>query len=926
MLALPVRRALATLLAASAVGALGAARAEAAPIPAPKQYFGFELGTTGKLARFSKMQDYFKLIADQSNRVTYQSLGQTTLDHEFPLLQISSPENLQHVDQILADNNRLANPRGLTEEDAKALAAKTIPVYYLEAGMHSTEVGPVQAIPDIVYRLATEKSPEINTILKKLLIVVVPAANPDGSHLVTDYFNETEGTNYTRTYPDLYHHYTGHDDNRDWLFFTQKESQLRIGVFKKYRPVVEHILHQAGATNPRMWVPPWDDGISGARGALQMQASNALGMDIVRGLYAQDKKGVSYGNGYGIWGTSDIASFETFMGSALVLFETASLRDLAYPYTSSNGQPLGNQTRSMRNLLPYDKNTWTLEQDVDYLETGVWIGLEDVAKEPERWALDELYRVPREAIDSSNGPWAFVIPAGQRDMYAVYDQLKVLRDGTAEIDRATAPFTAGGKSYPAGSYVIKTRQPMGEWVNQVLGNRPYPDARNCADCPLLMPYSEATDNEPTMLGITADPIATSFNASLERVTDVQPQQVLMPAAPADQGAYLVEPSSEGVSYFLANLQAADVPTFRASETFSANGHDFAPGTLVVPPSARARAVLEDTSKTTGLPVYATDASPKVAGFELKPGTKVGLIRGINNQPGGWLMWQLDQHKIDYKVVSADDYPKLSALYDVILMPDGVSQSRIVNGIDPNTVPERFRWARGVGQEGWAQLKQFVLDGGTMVAIGSSGDTARALLDLPVEHVMLPSPFRIPGSLMRVSTSAGVPELWGMPAQWATWSEGDTGYRVTDYSKAKVGTAYPNDAQPLLASGYAEGDAGLRGLADIVTFDVGKGHVMISATDLNFRTWPRVAWTVIANAIYQGPSTAVAAGAEPKAAVEAAPAVASKALASAKVPATPSTAAKDKAAANAKKAAALKATKRALARKRAHAKKRASRRA
>ena len=74
-------------------------------------------------------------------------------------MQISSPENLAHVDQILADNNKLANPRGLSEEDAKALAAKTIPVYYLEAGMHSTEVGPVQAIPDIVYRLAPRSRP-----------------------------------------------------------------------------------------------------------------------------------------------------------------------------------------------------------------------------------------------------------------------------------------------------------------------------------------------------------------------------------------------------------------------------------------------------------------------------------------------------------------------------------------------------------------------------------------------------------------------------------------------------------------------------------------------------------------------------------------------------------------------------------------------
>ncbi len=240
-----------------------------------------------------------------------------------------------------------------------------------------------------------------------------------------------------------------------------------------------------------------------------------------------------------------------------------------------------------------------------------------------------------------------MLPAGQRDMYAVYDLLKVMDDSLVEIDRATARFTAAGKSYPAGSYVLKTRQPLGAWVNQVLGNRPYPDAKNCPSCPLLMPYSEATDNIPTMLGVTADPIAQSFNASLERITKPAPQAVLMPQPPAAAGAYLVAPGSYGVAQFLANLQKQDVPTFRAAAAFSSNGRDFAPGTLVVPPSARARAVLEDTARATGLPVYATDAAPTVARFQLKPGTRVGLIRGIDNQAGGWLMWQLDQHGVDY---------------------------------------------------------------------------------------------------------------------------------------------------------------------------------------------------------------------------------------------------------------------------------------
>ena len=55
--------------------------------------------------------------------------------------------------------------------------------------------------------------------------------------------------------------------------------------------------------------------------------------------------------------------------------------------------------------------------------------------------------------------------------------------------------------------MINTRQPLGKWAEQIMGNRPYPDAKNCSSCPLLMPYSEATDNMPLMLGITADPVA-----------------------------------------------------------------------------------------------------------------------------------------------------------------------------------------------------------------------------------------------------------------------------------------------------------------------------------------------------------------------------------------------------------------------------------
>jgi len=224
-------------------------------------------------------------------------------------------------------------------------------------------------------------------------------------------------------------------------------------------------------------------------------------------------------------------------------------------------------------------------------------------------------------------------------------------------------------------------------------------------------------------------------------------------------------------------------------------------------------------------------------------------------PGGWLMWQLDQHEVDYEVVSADDYTELGAEYDTILMPDGISRQRIVDGLDPDRVPERFHWARGVGEEGWAALAAFVQEGGTLVALGSASETARQLLSLPVQRVQPPAPFRVPGSLIRVQTHEGVPETWGMPESWTTWFDNDAAFRLLD-GDGQAATTYPDDGDPLLGSGYAAGADALRGLADVVTFDVGEGHVVIAGTDLNFRTWPRVAWTLVANAIYHGPSEPV----------------------------------------------------------------------
>ena len=79
-------------------------------------------------------------------------------------------------------------------------------------------------------------------------MLLVPSQNPDGQVLVIDHWYKTKGTPFTRVYPDLYHKYTGHDDNRDWFMFTQKETRLAIEkVHNVFKPIITHDMHQQGS-------------------------------------------------------------------------------------------------------------------------------------------------------------------------------------------------------------------------------------------------------------------------------------------------------------------------------------------------------------------------------------------------------------------------------------------------------------------------------------------------------------------------------------------------------------------------------------------------------------------------------------------------------------------------------------------------------
>ena len=541
---------LAPILLFAAATVLAAPGPASAKVPAPMQFFGFEIGADGELARYPKVLEYFQAIAKSTDRVTFEVIGKTTMGHDYALLKISSPQNLARFDRLVEINRRLADPRGLTDAEAQKLAAEGKPFYLLYATIHSTEVSNGQAIIEIVHRLATGSSPQIREILDNAVVLMVPSQNPDGQHLVIDHWYKTRGTPYNRVYPDLYHKYVGHDDNRDWFMFTQKETRMNIELVQnRYKPIITHDMHQQGTNNSRIFVPPFTDPFDVNIHPTLALGQSTVGQAMATALLAEGKEGVEWNQRYDMW--SPARQYMIYHGQPRILTEIATSR-LADPYTNPRkGQPIGPQDARWNFPVPYSKDTWTLAQQVDYGITAAFAGMSHVSKYGREW-LYNFYRVHRDWVNYSKGPFAFVVPATQRDPFATYEMLDILKFGDVEIHRATAPFSAGGKQYRAGSWVVKTAQPYGAFAKTMLEKQVYPDLRLFPGGPPEPPYDVTGHTLWMLMGVTVDQVDQPFEAALDLQKTIAPVAAPVPARA--KGAYLIGPESYGAFKIVAELQ------------------------------------------------------------------------------------------------------------------------------------------------------------------------------------------------------------------------------------------------------------------------------------------------------------------------------------------------------------------------------------
>ncbi|HEY3382838.1 MAG TPA: M14 metallopeptidase family protein [Vicinamibacterales bacterium] len=835
-----------------------------AQVPPPESFFGFRMGTDGRLADWPEIERYFQTVAAAaSDRVKIVDAGKSTEGRRLIAAIISAPENVKRLDAIRAANQRLADPRALTEQDAAALLAGHKVVVAIGASIHASEIGATQMANELLYELATSSDPRTLAILRDVVVVLFPSLNPDGHVMVVDWHKKMKGTAYEGgSMPWLYHKYAGHDINRDGFMMNLAENRALARFFySEWHPQVFLAMHQMGQTGARMFVPPNYDPVHPNYDPLIWRESAVLGQAMALELERHNRAGVVSNALYDYYWPGYEDSVPLGHNTVCLLTEVASAR-LAAPATvtpaelarsSAPGLPEYKPQVTFPN--PWPGGTWRLRDIVDY-ELDAVHGLLQAASLYRPQLVEDFYVMGKRAVEQglAGGPFAFVIPPEQADPSAAARLVNLLIDGAVDVRQAQEPFRAGDTTYPAGSALILMAQPYRAYAKTLLEKQDYPARRLARGATPERPYDVAGWTLPWQFGVKVDRIEAKFEQPMTtRLArgGIAPAQVWGERRP---GYFLVD--APGISGILALNRLVDLslkPEWLTS-AIETNGYWYPAGALVLRDGPGVRDAVTALARELGLRADGMRGVPPANAVAAISGARVGLYKPwFENTDEGWTRYLLEQYKIPFRSMADDEIRQgnLRAGFDVIILPDASAQ-RLLNGQSATAVPPEY--AGGLTEKGIAALKAFVESGGTLVCLGGSGQLAIDALGLPVKDVVRgvpPEQFFCPGSLLALQVDTTRPLAYGMKRETAAFMARGSAFESdparSGAGRVRVVARYAD--KNVLLSGWLEGEQAIAGRPAVVEVALGTGRVVLYGIRPQHRAQSLATFRLLLNALF-----------------------------------------------------------------------------
>lgn len=711
----------------------------AAGVPAPNDVLGYHIGAPKKLTYYADIVNYYRTLASKSPRVRVQSIGTTDEGRDYVVIYVSSEQTIQGLDRYRQYLNQLADPRKISEAQAREIIGKAKPVYHLMGGLHSGETGHSEMLMELAYRLAVEDSPLVKQIRDNVIVTITPVADPDGRDRYVDWYYrhliDVDDENARVAGPPYWGKYVLHDNNRD-INYSQVTMRALLDWYMKWKAPILHELHESipflytysgqAPQNPNLdpilyGEMPWFANF-------EMAQMTKYGMPGVWTHGFMDAWSPGYLGSMSYNHNAMMRMYEVFNNGGA----TTMTRRVARPSPYGGGGPgPGAQTSRewYRPLPAYKEVLWSMRNNINYAQTGVLTGLQLAASFP-HVVLENFYLKSRNSVEIGRNaaPHAFVIPGGQADQTRVAFVVNILRLQGIEIGRTRAELKLKDGVVPAGSFIVMAGQPYWRLAKILLEKQEYPD-------PALRTYDDSGWTMGLMAQAEIRPIEdkTVLDAAIDPVTEYKPAGSLSGSGPVIAVAHNGSNNMVTLRYRLEDMMV------RAAErSFTAAGREFPPGSFLIESGAgadRVRRAIEELglvaaaipSLPAGVPMHELDL-PRVAVYSTWGST----------QDPGWLRHAFDTFEVPYDLIYKERVKKgaLRAAYDVIVVPSQAGSGKsLVYDIDMKGKPlaytrtDRFKFLGaygesedirgGMGLEGVIEFQKFLNEGGLLVTLGGA---------------------------------------------------------------------------------------------------------------------------------------------------------------------------------------------------------------
>ena len=752
-------------------------------VPSPLAHHGYIAGAEGHLTHTADVAGYMRVLEQVSSRVRVFSAGVSEEGREMIVVAISDEDTISDLDRYREITRKLADPRKLSDAEAKRLIAEGKPFYYATGGMHSPETGSPEMQMELAYRLAVEETPFMQAIRKNVIVLLTPVLEVDGRDRQVDLWNYRKANPDVPTPPLVYWgHYVAHDNNRDQIGLALALSRNVNRVYFDFHPQVIHDLHES---IPFLYIStgtgPYNPGLD----PLVIDQWQRMAYHEVDELTSRGLPGVWTHGFYDGWAPNYMIWAGMGHNSIGRFYETFGNR---WPTTEKRVVRGFSDRAWYRPNPPLPEVTWSFRDNINYQQSGILLAFSYMAENREHF-LERFYELGKRSIAkaANEGPAAWVFEGDQKRQGQLANLLALLREHRVEIhvtdaevtidplwppklaeekdeDESVKSASANTEKHkeekekkdpeplvlPKGSYIVRMDQPYSRLADTLL------------DVQYVRGEEQVYDDTGWTLGylknVSAHRVANRdiLKATMHPWTGETARRV--PSGPLVIGNH--------ADIDLARLRFAvpDAKLLIAEASFKIGDKEYPAGTVITDGEGIAEALRQLHLEATSI-----GSLPAVATHPLET-PRIGLIHSwLDTQNEGWWRLGLESLGVPYDYLSTQDVaatPDLRSRYDVLVFPPvGEDPVDIVNGLAPGPplpwkktdltpslgiVDETDDMRAGLGFEGLQHLLQFVESGGLLI-------TARDTSELAVQYglarwvsVVETSKLRAPGTIVRAT--------------------------------------------------------------------------------------------------------------------------------------------------------------------------------